>query len=210
MILVFDTETTGFPNPNLAPDHESQPYIVQLAAELCGDDGRTLAQFSVVIDNGVEIPEKAAAIHGITTERAAEIGIPADVALELFIHLYGMADLIVAHHAPFDAKIMDIALARRAARRGGSPIAILSMGKPVFCTMKAATPVVNIPPTERMRAAGFNRPKSPKLEECIEHFFGEKLSGAHDAMVDVGAAKRVYFYLKSLEQPAVAAGVVPA
>ena len=155
MILAFDTETTGFPNPNLALDHESQPHIVQLAAELCGDDGRSLAQFCVVIDNGVEIPEKAAAIHGITTERAAEIGIPADVALEMFIHLYGMADLIVAHNAPFDIKIMEIAMARRAVRRGNSPIAILAIGKPIFCTMRAATPAVNIPPHRAHAGRGF-------------------------------------------------------
>ena len=200
MILIFDTETSGFPNHNLAPDHESQPYIVQLAAELCEDDGRMVAQFCAVIDNGIEIPEKAAAVHGITTARAAEIGIPANVALELFIHLYGMADLIVAHNAPFDIKIIEIALARRR----NSPIALLAITKPAFCTMKAATPVVNIPPTDRMRAAGFNKPKSPRLEECIEHFFGEKLSGAHDAMVDVGACKRTFFHLKGLEQQAAA------
>ena len=61
-----------------------------------------------------------------------------------------------------------------------------------------------------MRAAGFNKPKSPKLEECIEHFFGEKLSGAHDAMVDVGACKRVYFNLKALERQAIGPQVAVA
>lgn len=58
---------------------------------------------------------------------------------------------------------------------------------------------MNLPPTERMRAAGFNKPKPPKLEECIRHFFNEDLDGAHDAMIDVAACRRVYFHLKTLE-----------
>ena len=193
-ILTFDTETTGFPNPNLPLDHSSQPYIVQLAAELCEDDGRTLAQISTVIDNGIEIPETAAAVHGITTARAAEIGVPPSTALELFIHFYNLAGLIVAHNIAFDMKMLEIAMARRA-HCGVEPI---DMSKPRFCTMEAATPILDIPPTPRMIAAGFIKPKAPKLEECIRHFFGEELSGAHDAMVDVGGCKRVFFHLKTL------------
>jgi len=63
--------------------------------------------------------------------------------------------------------------------------------------MTAAAPIVNIPPTPKMLAAGFNKPKSPKLEECIKHFFGEELPGAHDAMIDVIACRRIYFHMKS-------------
>jgi hypothetical protein len=35
--------------------------------------------------------------------------------------------------------------------------------------------------------------------QCIQHFFGEKLDGAHDAMNDLAACKRVYLHLKSIE-----------
>jgi DNA polymerase-3 subunit epsilon len=65
--------------------------------------------------------------------------------------------------------------------------------------MEAATPVLNLPPTERMIAAGFDKPKPPKLEECIRHFFNEDLEGAHDAMADVIACRRVYFHLAALK-----------
>jgi DNA polymerase-3 subunit epsilon len=68
--------------------------------------------------------------------------------------------------------------------------------------MEAAAPIVNLPPTERMLAAGFNKPKAPKLEECIHHFFGETLAGAHDALVDVRACARVYFHLQTLKAQA--------
>jgi DNA polymerase-3 subunit epsilon len=46
-----------------------------------------------------------------------------------------------------------------------------------------------------MLAAGFNKPKPPKLSECIQFFFNEELVGAHDALVDVRACVRVFRHL---------------
>ena len=66
--------------------------------------------------------------------------------------------------------------------------------------MTSAAPIVNLPPTDRMRAAGRTGPKSPKLSECVQHFFSEEMIGAHDAMVDVRACARVFFHLKSLQK----------
>jgi DNA polymerase-3 subunit epsilon len=194
-ILALDTETTGFHKGNLPLDHPEQPYIVELAAQLCEDDGRLISGFSLVINNGVEIPEKTAAIHGITTERAAQIGVPPRSAFEIFDHLYQKADLIIAHNTKFDKAILETAMSRRHGRE-------TRITKPCFCTMEAATQIANLPPTERMIAAGINRPKAPKLEECIKHFFDEELEGAHSAMNDTAACLRVYLHLKSLEAAA--------
>jgi DNA polymerase-3 subunit epsilon len=73
--------------------------------------------------------------------------------------------------------------------------------RPSYCTCESAKPIVNLPPTDRMRMAGFNGPKPPKLEECMMHFFGEQLTGAHDAMVDVLACARIYHHLtRKVEQ----------
>lgn len=192
-ILAFDCETTGFHNERLPLDHPSQPYIVQLAAQLCEDDGKPVAGFSLIIDNGVEIPARAAAVHGITTEKAKEFGVPLVTALMLFSHLCNRADQAIAHNAKFDKAVMDTAYARQFDSEK-----IFDL--PLFCTMEAATPIVNLPPTDRMIAAGFDKPKAPKLEECIKHFFNEELEGAHDAMIDLAACLRVYLHLKSLEQ----------
>lgn len=192
MILFFDTETTGFFEDRLPVDDSSQPYIVQLAAQLCDEDGAVIAGFSTIIDNGVPIPEKASDVHGITEARAAQFGVSAEFALSAFTHLYQRADVVCAHNIKFDKGVTEAAIARHYGR-------VMPLRKPLFCTMEAATPVINLPPTERMRAMGMTKPKPPKLEECIRHFFGEELEGAHDAMVDVVACRRVYFHLKSLE-----------
>lgn len=193
MILFFDTETTGFFDDRIPFDHEAQPYIVQLAAQLCQEDGLPLAGFSfVVCYPGIEVPERAATVHGITTEKMIQLGVSAEFALSAFTHLYQRADLVCAHNIKFDKGIIEVAIARHYGRT-------MPLRKPLFCTMEAASPIVNLPPTERMIAAGFTKPKPPKLEECIRHFFGEDLDGAHDAMVDVSACSRVYFHLKSLE-----------
>lgn len=195
MILFFDTETTGFFQDRLPIDHQEQPYIVQLAAELTDDDGEPISGFSFIVDpgisNGVFIPDRASDVHGITNERAVQFGVSADFALSAFTHLYQRADIVCAHNIKFDRGVMEAAIARHYGK-------VMPLRKTLFCTMEAASPVINLPPTERMLAAGFTKPKPPKLEECIRHFFNEELDGAHDAMVDVRACRRVYFHLQTM------------
>lgn len=195
MILFFDTETTGFVNDRFPLDHPDQPHLVQLAAELCTDDGEPTSSFSLVVNPDVEIPERASAVHGITNEIAAQAGVSTGVAVDIFHALYQRADLVVAHNVKFDKAIIEIAISRALGK-------LYPLRKPLYCTMESAAPIINLPPTERMVAAGINKPKAPKLEEAIWHFFAEDLSGAHDAMVDLTACRRVYFHLKSLEAKA--------
>lgn len=196
MILFFDTETTGFFQDKLPVDDPLQPYIVQLGAQLCDDGGSVVAGFSLVVDpgisSGVFIPDHVSKVHGITDEHAAKFGVSAEFALNAFTHLYQRADLIVAHNMKFDRGVMEAAISRHYKK-------VMPLRKSLFCTMEAASPITNLPPTDRMKAAGFTKPKPPKLEECIRHFFNEDLVDAHDAMADVVACRRVYFHLKSLE-----------
>ncbi|MBI0530893.1 3'-5' exonuclease [Sphingomonas sp. TX0522] len=192
MILFFDTETTGFFNDRVPVDHASQPHLVQLAALLCQPDGAEVMSVSLIVNPSVPIPTQASNVHGITDAIAAERGVTPDMAVDLFAHLYRLADTVVAHNIKFDKGIMEAAIARRHGK-------VLRLSKPLFCTMEAASPIVNLPPTDRMLAAGFDKPKPPKLEECIRHFFDEALDGAHDALIDVAACRRVYFHLKTLE-----------
>lgn len=193
-VLFFDTETTGFFQDRLPVDHPEQPYIVQLAAQLCQDDGEPIAGFSFIVDPGigvVSIPARASAVHGITDERAVQFGVSPEFALSAFTHLYQRADLVVAHNIKFDRGVIEAAISRHYKK-------VMPLRKALFCTMEAATPIINLPPTERMKAVGFDKPKPPKLEECIRHFFDEDFDDAHDAMADVVACRRVYLHLKAL------------
>lgn len=196
MILFFDTETTGFFKDRLPIDHPDQPFIVQLAAQLCQDDGKPVAGFSLIVDpgiaDGVSIPVQASSVHGVTNDVAVQFGVSAEFALSAFTHLYQRADIVCAHNIKFDKGVIEAAIARHYKK-------VMPLRKTLFCTMEAASPICNLPPTERMLAAGFTKPKPPKLEECIKHFFGEDMIDAHDAMVDLAACRRVYLHLKSLE-----------
>lgn len=197
MIIFFDTETTGLPDYRSASNALHQPHLVQLAHILCEDDGTEVEQANVIIrPDGWMIPDEVAAIHGITTEIALEKGIPMADAMATFLAARRRAELRVAHNVSFDDRIMRIAMLRHGLTR--EEIEALEAARK-FCTVQATTMIVNLPPTEKMLAAGFNKPKPPKLIECIKHFFGEELDGAHDAMVDVAACRRVYFHLKTLE-----------
>lgn len=202
MNLFFDCETTGLPERGLSPNHPRQPHLVQLACLLCEDDGTERASVSLIVRPPVSIPDDVAAIHGITNGVAAAAGISPASAVAMWSNLARRADVLVAHNVGFDMAIMLTAWHRTQGEDAAAKWASAHGDRPLFCTMKAATPVVNLPPTERMIAAGMRQPKAPKLAECIRHFFGEELAGAHDALVDVRACARLYFHLQRMERAA--------
>lgn len=200
MILAFDVETQGLPNFKERSDHPSQPHLVQLAMILMDDTGAEVETHNVIIKpDGWTVPDDVAAIHGITTEIAMAKGIPEADAVAMFVMALGKSSLRVAHNISFDDRLLRIAMLRAGIAR---PDIEAMEARPSFCTCRTATPIVNLPPTEKMLRAGFTKPKPPKLEECVRHFWDESLDGAHDALVDVRACARVYWHLKSLETAA--------
>lgn len=191
MKLFFDTETTGLPDKRAELHSASQPHLVQMALELTENDGSPVHSVSMIIDPGVEIPKGASDIHGITTEKARGVGFKPSTAVAIFNHLAQRATEFVAHNIEFDAKIMTIA----GLRNGFNFRGCFEGNDAVSCTMLQAAPIVNLPPTERMLQYGFNGPKNPTLGEAYSFLFGEELVGAHDALIDVRACKRIYFEL---------------
>lgn len=103
----FDTETTG-PEPDEA-------RIVTAALVVRGG-GRPDQDFTWLINPGVPIPDEAAAIHGITTEKAQAEGADPKVALEEIADMlargltYGMP--VVAFNLSFDWTALDRDLRR--------------------------------------------------------------------------------------------------
>jgi len=102
-ILGFDLETTGVDR------YHDVPVSFALVTVLAG---RVVRRRSRIVDPGREIPEQAAAMHGITTDRARREGMPLADAVDL------MADALVtsgARQAPvagmrldFDLTMLDV------------------------------------------------------------------------------------------------------
>lgn len=72
--LAIDTETTGI---DVFADR-----IVEVAAVEITPDGTAGETYQTIVNPGIEIPDGAAAIHGITTARAREEGVDPAVALK--------------------------------------------------------------------------------------------------------------------------------
>src|ERR1017187_1474867 len=172
MKLFIDTETTGkadFYRPSSAPH---QPRILQLTALLNDDSGVDVDSFSVIIKpNGFAIPTEASNIHGITTEMAIANGIPIGKAMEMLRGFAEKADCYIAHNEVFDRLMVDI----EAVRLGWSVKHPLMDKAKWFCTMKATTPICQLPGL-------YGDYKWPKLKEAFEFAFGQPFVGAHDAL----------------------------
>lgn len=191
--LFYDTETTGLPLFKEPSEHPDQPHIVQLAACLVDLETRELLESMDVIirPDGWVIPDDVAKIHGITTERALDEGIPEKTAVAQFMCMWG-GYLRIAHNEQFDARILRIALMRFE----GEAVADNWKAGQSECTAKLATPIVKCPPTEKMIKAGFNKYKTASLGEAYRHFMGSDFENAHSAMADVRACMDVYFAIK--------------
>jgi len=184
-ILFFDTETTGKRLPKVPVSDDRQPNLVQLAAILTDDNLNEVSSVNcIVYPYNWTISDEVAAIHGISQEKAERYGVGLTAAVRMFADLADNADRFAAHNEEFDTFIM-----RRAAHLAGGYTEDFFAGKKVMCTMRAATPVVQILHKAPRHAKDW---KYPKLEECYRHFFNEELVGAHDALNDVRATIRVY------------------
>lgn len=193
--LVYDTETTGLPLFSEPSEDPRQPHIVQLAALLVDVDTRkTLGSIDLTVKHdGWTSCAEALNTHGITTEIANDIGVPERVALESFAALWLRSDVRVAHNESFDARILRIALHRF--DPGMSPDQ-WKAGR-AECTQILSTPILNLPPTEKMLAKRMRGPKSANLREAYQHFMGRELVDAHSAMADARACMDVWFAIKS-------------
>lgn len=99
--LAIDTETTGI-NP-------FEDRIVQVAVVEVLPDGSTRDPWSSIVDPGVEIPDGAAGVHGITTTMARASGILPGDALGIVadrIHRHGAYRAVVMFNARFDWPIL--------------------------------------------------------------------------------------------------------
>lgn len=194
MNLFFDTECSNLPEWKLPSDDPRQPHLLQFAAILAHEDGTEVETFSTLVKPypGCIIGEEAFKAHGITIRKATDEGMDGSETTDRFFGMLSRATKVIGHNVTFDLRIMRIHTTRSHGVKWDCPL-------PYVCTMRSAAPIINLPPTPKMIAAGFNKPKAPNLGECMKHFFNEDLEGAHDALVDVRACKRVFHAIQDLK-----------
>lgn len=166
-IGVFDLETTGV---DVARDR-----IVTAHVGLLDGVGAVRRSRAWLADPGVDIPECATAIHGVTTAHARAAGRPArEVVAEVVEALrsvFAAGIPVVAYNAPFDFSL----LKHEAVRHGIPPIVDPS-------------PVID--PLVMDKAYDRYRPGKRTLAVVAAHY-AVPLEGAHDASADAIAAGRV-------------------
>ncbi len=187
MYLFFDTETTGLPEAYGAPAYhlDNWPRLVQLAWMLADDDGNEVVSREFIIKpDGFRIPWRSAWVHGITTRKAARVGVPLDQALDAFVEDMNKADVLIAHNMAFDEKIVGAEFLRT-----GRPNHMDLKRR--RCTMKWSARYCGI--------LGRNGYKWPNLQELHRKLFRKRFGDAHHALADVRACARCYFELRRLK-----------
>lgn len=183
MYLIFDTETTGLPHDQAAPvdDLDNWPRLVQIAWQLHDATGKLLSQGNHIIKpEGFTIPFNATKIHGISTERALEVGKPLNEVLDKFTANVHQAKRLVGHNIEFDNKIIGAEYLRVGKEN-------LLVNFPSSDTSTETIEFCQLP-------GGLGgRLKQPKLLELYEKLFDKPFRDAHDAAYDVDATAKAFF-----------------
>lgn len=183
--LFFDTETSGFPQTILPASHPSQPILVELGAQLWEDD-RQLMSCSLIVRpyNNRTIPPESSRVHGITQERAEQLGVSVVAALKIFHRMLLAADEVVAHNIAFDKQIIEIAYAQAEI---GAPV---PWPLRMICTMRESAPLAKVAQRRDGSWAW------PKLAEAYAIATNRQLENAHTAAADCEACREVLLWLR--------------
>jgi DNA polymerase-3 subunit epsilon len=183
----FDTESTGV-------DVENDRIVTACVVEVGGKLPPLTANW--LIDPGVDIPEQATAVHGITSEKAKAEGEPAAEAVEPIVAALTQVVLagtpLVIMNAPYDLTLLD----REARRYGVQPLTDI-VGDELHV----------VDPRVLDKHVDTYRPGKRTLTDLCRHY-NVKLEGAHSADADAIAACRVAWRLGS-QYPRLAEHSVP-
>lgn len=176
----FDLETTGI-------DVETDRIVTACVVLLGG--GQPADTRTWLADPGVDIPEGAAKVHGITTEKARAEGRPAaEVVAEVVTALASAArdgEPVVAMNASFDLTMLD----RECARHGVQSL-----------TDRVGDQLVVVDPRVIDKHYDPYRPGRRTLTDLCNHY-KVRLDGAHSADADAIAACRVAWRIASTVEP---------
>ena len=186
MFLIFDTETTGLPLDKNAPltNFDNWPRVVQIAWQIHDEKGKFVkAENHIIKPEGFIIPINASMVHGISTERALNVGENLNDVLDIFLNALKEVKYVVGHNVAFDLNVTACEYLRVKNINPFRGMNIIDT-----CTEKTAE-FCKLP-------GGLGRKfKRPKLSEIHHLLFNEGFDMAHNASADVEATARVFLEL---------------
>lgn len=170
----FDTETTGV-------NVEEDRIVTATVLSIDPVPGGETTKLDWLINPGIEIPEGATKVHGITTEHAREHGWdPPDALIRIRDALYDCWDngrVLVIYNAPYDTTILD-----RELRRHGLPA--LSTVGPIYDPL-----VIDKQVNQRVRGKGARQ----LMPTCARYGVVLSEKDAHSSSGDALAAARLMY-----------------
>jgi DNA polymerase-3 subunit epsilon len=192
-MCAWDTETTG-------TDPEQARIVTSAVVTIRPGEPKQVIEW--LLDPGVQIPDAAAEVHGVTTEKARAAGVPAAAGVDAICEALAAAVIdglpLVIYNAAYDLTVLD-----RECRRHG--VATLEER-----TAKAGAAVYVVDPFVLDRKADKYRKGKRTLSKVAEHYrvpLSEE--EAHTAFGDCLATARVAYKIAST-YPKIAAMQLPA
>ena len=189
MYLVFDTETTGLPLNYKAPltDFNNWPRMVQIAWQIHDIKGELIEVKNYIVKpEGYTIPYNSEKIHGISTKRALDTGLPLKDVLLSFMDALKKAKYIVGHNISFDNSIVGCEFLR-------SDMSNVLLEKKSIDTKEESTDYCQLP------GGRGGKYKWPNLSELYNKLFNDSFAEAHNASADVEATTRCFLELVRLK-----------
>lgn len=185
MILFIDWETTGLPLKGEPSENPAHPHACSVAARLDDDQGKTRASFYSLIHvpPEVEWEPKAYEANQLTHHLCNRFGRPLFDVMRHLDRMAEEAEVVCAFSHFFDAKFWKIGCARVGGDEGAAMRDRFEQ-KGKACTMEAS-------------AHHFKGPKERfiKLSVAYQSAFGHMFDGAHTALEDNDASRRLYYWL---------------
>jgi DNA polymerase III epsilon subunit-like protein len=212
-VLVFDVETTGLIPRKLSNELfdipvSKYPHIIQFSYSLYDTMNNTMEYSSdsyIDIPNDIIISEFVTNLTNIDKDICIKEGKNiVDVLIE-FYSFYKKSNVLVAHNIEFDSEMIMIEVQRNREEILKRAPECLMLFNPIYermnnieryCTMLKGINICNIK-SESITEGKPPRKKWPKLNELHEFlFYGEKVEGLHNSMVDVNTTLKCYLKMR--------------
>jgi len=203
--LIFDTETTGLSNTKIINQEtlNKWPHIVQFSYIIYDmENGITVTKDCIIKLNGIDIPEEATKIHGISNKISKEKGENIELVIKEFFYYLQKVDMLVGHNISFDINMIIVELLRIIYGRlypkehidaYKLDLHFLQNFKNIFCTLHNSIELCAIKATDKF---GKEYDKWPKLSELHQKLFGVVPNNLHNSFVDILVTLRCFMKLK--------------